>query len=197
MTTPNAPSVRGKIPTLFRRDPADRRRVLPEVTPGCEWVLAGEGVATRKYDGTCVLLRRDGMAVHAFARREVKAGVRPPPRFEDVHYDDVTGKRLGWEPAEQSPFGRYIAGALLEEPEVAWLPGTYELVGPKVNGNPERLEEHRLVRHADAPRVKCFSLSYRGIRDTVLLLADQEGYEGLVWHHPDGRMAKLKARDVR
>jgi hypothetical protein len=22
------------------------------------------------------------------------------------------------------------------------------------------------------------------------------GWEGVVWHHPDGRMAKLKARDL-
>lgn len=35
-----------KIPTLLRRDPADMSRVLPEVNPGCEWVLAGEGRAT-------------------------------------------------------------------------------------------------------------------------------------------------------
>ena len=41
-----------KIPTVFQRDPSNPKHVLPEVTPGCEWVLAGEGVPTRKYDGT-------------------------------------------------------------------------------------------------------------------------------------------------
>ena len=45
-----------KIPTLFRRDPDDRKRVLPEANPACQWVLDGEGTPTRKYDGTCVLL---------------------------------------------------------------------------------------------------------------------------------------------
>ena len=30
-----------KIPTLLVRDPNDRAHVLDEVTPGCEWVLAG------------------------------------------------------------------------------------------------------------------------------------------------------------
>lgn len=30
----------------------------------------------------------------------------------------------------------------------------------------------------------------------ALWLAD-EGVEGVVWHHPDGRMAKLKGRDFR
>ncbi len=36
-----------KIPTLFVRDLEDRAHVTDEVTPGCEWVLAGEGVAYR------------------------------------------------------------------------------------------------------------------------------------------------------
>ena len=44
--------------------------VLPEITPGCEWVIAGEGVATRKYDGTCVMYDGDEW----WARREVKPG---------------------------------------------------------------------------------------------------------------------------
>ena len=50
-----------KIPTLFVRDwDGDRRYVLDEVAPGCEWVTKGDGIATRKYDGTCVMF--DGSA---------------------------------------------------------------------------------------------------------------------------------------
>ena len=42
-----------KIPTLFERDwTGDRSRVLDKVNPEAAWVLAGEGVATRKRDGT-------------------------------------------------------------------------------------------------------------------------------------------------
>jgi hypothetical protein len=42
-----------KIPTLFARDPDDRGRVLPQITPGCEWALTDPAArATRKYDGT-------------------------------------------------------------------------------------------------------------------------------------------------
>jgi hypothetical protein len=64
-----------KIPTLFERDwDGDRRYVLPQVTPGCEWVIAGEGTPTRKYDGTCVMF--DGE--RWWARREVKADKMPP-----------------------------------------------------------------------------------------------------------------------
>lgn len=61
-----------KIPTLLKRDPDNMRSVLMEVNPGCEWVLAGEGKPTRKYDGTCVMLdeggvwwrRREGIVWH-------------------------------------------------------------------------------------------------------------------------------------
>src|ERR1700679_1790969 len=95
-----------KIPTLFVRDPTNRKYVLPEVTPGCQWVLDGEGVATRKFDGTCVMLDADKAW---WARREVKDGKEPPPGFETVDHDDVTGKMVGWEPAKQSSFPKYLA----------------------------------------------------------------------------------------
>jgi hypothetical protein len=38
-------------------------------------------------------------------------------------------------------------------------------------------------------------LTFDGIRSTVLALAAIDGCEGVVWHHTDGRMAKIKARD--
>lgn len=180
-----------KIPTLFARNPDDRRHVLPEVTPGCEWVLAGEGRATRKYDGTCVLIQPDGMTTKVFTRREVKPGKNPPPGFVEVERDQVTGKTIGWEPAEQSGFAAVIAEAVSRAADGLDAPpaGTYELVGPKVNGNPEGFDHHGLVAHGadelDAPR------DFDGLRGWLLV----RPYEGIVWHHPDGRMAKLKRRD--
>lgn len=40
-----------KIPTLFQRDPEDRSHVIDAVSPGCEWVLAGEGTPTTQQSG--------------------------------------------------------------------------------------------------------------------------------------------------
>lgn len=42
-----------KIPTLFERVFENHKKVgiLPNVTPGMEWVLEGEGIATEKMDG--------------------------------------------------------------------------------------------------------------------------------------------------
>ena len=176
-----------KIPTLFVRDTDDRRYVTPEVTPGCEWVLAGEGVATRKYDGTCVMF--DGS--RWWARREVKPGKTPPPDFDPISTDPNTGKTMGWEPIEQSGFAKFADEVLQRHTGDVWMPGTYELCGPKVNGNPEGYERHTLILHAAANRLDAVPRDYDGLRD---YLSDFLA-EGIVWHHPDGRMVKLKRRD--
>lgn len=178
-----------KIPTIFKRTD-DMRSVIDEVTPGCEWVLAGEGIPTRKWDGTCVLIAPDRSV---WARREVKPGKEKPVGFQITQVDSNTGKTVGWEPAENSGFAKYIDEAISMKPDAE--PGTYELCGPKINGNPERLLMHELFRHGsgsnsfvDAPR------TYDGLREYLLHPAAQ-WFEGIVWHHPDGRMAKIKGRD--
>jgi len=177
-----------KIPTLFLRDPANPGRVLPEVTPGCEWVMRGEGRGTRKYDGTCVLF--DGAAW--WARREVKPGKGAPDGWEPISEDPNTGKRMGWEPIIQSPYAKYHAEAIGSLGAGHWLTGTYELCGPKINGNPENLDDHVVIRHGAEPLT--FALRPMSFLFLGGFLVGVP-YEGIVWHHPDGRMAKLKGRD--
>jgi hypothetical protein len=182
-----------KIPTLFRRNPDDMRHVLPEVTPGCEWVLAGEGIATRKYDGTCVMLDSQGAW---WARREVKPGKTPPPNYRAEETDPNTGKTVGWEPIEQSSFAKFHVEAMRNGDGLGRkivTPGTYELCRPKVQGNPERYPSHFLMPHATAERYPAMHnpQGYDELRTVMASLP----WEGVVWHHPDGRMAKLKVRD--
>ena len=47
-----------KIPTLFERQYENHKVVgiTDNVTPGLEWVLEGEGVATVKIDGSCTAI---------------------------------------------------------------------------------------------------------------------------------------------
>jgi hypothetical protein len=184
-----------KIPTALVRNPDDRAHVLDEVTPGCEWVLAGEGVATRKYDGTCTKLDADG---NWWARREVKEGKTAPDNFVPDNTDPVTGKTQGWEPIEQSPFSKFHAEAL----QILIVPsetpaGTYELCGPKINGNPEGCDQHVLMSHDRAEFAVVYDMPdpINAIKWSVRYAASR-GWEGIVWHHPDGRMAKLKVRDI-
>jgi len=181
-----------KIPTVFVRDwNGNPQYVTGEPNPECAWVFAGEGTPTRKYDGTCVRFDGDRW----WARREVKPGKADPAGFELVEQDAQTGKRMGWEPVEQSAFARFHAEALVNVAEPDWRPGTYELIGPKVNGNPERAEEHVLVAHEDAEQVLLQLKDFDSIAEQLHMMRAEYGMEGIVWHHPDGRMAKLKARD--
>ena len=66
-----------KIITLFQRNHDTDHLVRNEVVPGAEWVIAGEGEATQKMDGTCCLVK-DGKL---FKRYEVKRGRTPPDDF--------------------------------------------------------------------------------------------------------------------
>ena len=181
-----------KIPTVFKRNPDDMKHVLPEVTPGCEWVLAGEGRATRKYDGTCVLAR-DGVL---YKRREFKDGKPVPPDFQEADYDPNTGKHVGWVPVDPTDKGDrwYCEVVAPDSPtNCGVLDGTYELCGPKVQGNPEGFEKHVLVPHEAAERYPALD-NPQGYDELEKALTALQ-WEGIVWHHPDGRMAKLKRRD--
>lgn len=182
-----------KIPTLLVRNPDNRSKVLDEVTPGCEWVLAGEGVATQKFDGTCVMFDDEGKW---WARREVGKNKQAPENYIAEHFDSVTGKTQGWEPIEQSPFAKFHAEALTKPIyRKGYTAGTYELCGPKINGNPENLAMHEIIKHGSYKLKFDDESSIARIKNNVLGLVEYN-IEGLVWHNPDGRMAKLKTRDL-
>lgn len=175
-----------KIPTVYQRDPEDMKHVTDEVHPECGWVLNGEGEATRKYDGTCVMMDTEG---RWWARREVKAGKVAPGGFHLIVTDPNTGKSVGWEPIDRSPFMKFWREAIVGDRAYMVRPGTYELCGPKINGNPEGFERHELIRHADAEPV------YGNNPEEMIAYCRERSWEGVVWRHPDGRMAKLKVRD--
>lgn len=178
-----------KIPTIYLRDPDDREHVLLDINPECQWVFDGEGVATRKYDGTCVKKDETGMW---WARREVKSGKVPPDYFRIEQFDQITKKSVGWVPIYESPFHKFWQEALVQNYGDNYDPGTYELIGPKINGNPENISVHTLVRHG-AVRLRLTNGHPLDLIDTCR----SSGFEGVVWHHPDGRMAKLKVRDFK
>jgi hypothetical protein len=176
-----------KIPTIFERDwNGDRSRVIDKPHPDCGWVFAGEGVATLKLDGTCCLVR-DGKL---FKRRELKQGAIVPVDFEVVGFDAETGKTVGWVPVtSDAAEDRWHNEAF----SITVADGTHELVGPKINGNPEHYDRHRLVPHSSLamPALAQPPRSFDGLREWMA----GRDIEGIVFHHPDGRMAKIKLRD--
>jgi len=179
-----------KILSLFKRSYEGNRKVYNEISEGAEWVIAGEGTATRKYDGMAILIEK-GIV---YIRYDAKTGRTPPPDFipAQPEPDPVTGHWPGWVlPTKgQDKFIKEAIAALSDYPE----DGTYEVCGPKIGTrhgpNPENLTEHVLYRHGahwlmHGPR------DYEGIME---YLKDSD-IEGIVWHHPDGRMVKIKKND--
>lgn len=176
-----------KIPTIFERDwGGDRSRVLDKPNPSCAWVFAGEGTATRKLDGTSCLVK-DGKL---FKRRELRVHEVPPTDFESVGFDEETGKTVGWVPVTNDPSDKYHREAFRSD----LSDGTYELVGPKVQGNPERFEKHTLVKHDTLSVEMGMKNVPRDFNGLSMWLLDKD-WEGIVFHHPDGRMGKIKKRD--
>jgi len=177
-----------KIPTIFKRNPEDMRSLLNEHHELCEWVFAGDGLATRKYDGTCCLIR-DG---DLYKRREIKKGKPTPDGFLLADFDEITGKTVGWLPVDENDNWHKEAFILMRSfGDSNIKDGTYELVGPKVQGNLEDCDFHMLINHNDADIFIDVPRNYDGIKEW---LADKD-IEGLVFHHEDGRMAKIKKRD--
>lgn len=177
-----------KIPSVFQRIFSAKGRVtgITEApTPGCEWVLAGDGVATRKWDGTAVMVQ----AGKLHKRLDIKNLKEPPPGWVPCARLEDSNSKPGWYPVGDGPEDRWHREAweLCSDAD----DGTYELCGPKINGNPENFAKHTLVQHGlevhhDAPR------TLGGLREYLEPL----DVEGLVFHHPDGRMAKIRKEDL-
>lgn len=183
-----------KIPTLFKRDFQQPGNPLTtEYNDATEWVLAGEGIATRKYDGQSVLIRDH----HMFRRYEYKDGKTPPIDFEEADYDATTGKHVGWVQVGNGSEDKWFREAMElhggDPDKVNLLDGTYELLGPKVQGNPEHFKKHLLKKHSLATEYEDVPTEFEALK---LWLTDKD-IEGIVWHHPDGRMAKIKKKDFR
>jgi hypothetical protein len=177
-----------KMPCLFARDFSDKRRpvLLQDVSPGCEWVIAGEGVATRKRDGTsCLWLSRK-----LYKRYDVKRGKSVPGGAIpcEPEPDPVTGHWPHWIAVGEEPESRWyrearnVSGALPD--------GTYELCGERLQGNPEGFTGHVFIRHG-AEVVPSCPREWDALRN---FLSSYVG-EGIVFHHPDGRMCKIRRDD--
>ncbi len=177
-----------KIISVFQRDYEGDRLIRDELVPGAEWVLNGEGVATIKMDGACTMVH-DGVL---YKRYDAKLGKIPPDGFVPAQDPDpLTGHYPGWLMVGQGSEDKWFRAAWANSNSVVPLAdGTYEAIGPHFQGNAECVEFDRLVRHGSST-VACTDRTYEGIRRFLKTL----NIEGLVFHHPDGRMAKVKKKD--
>jgi hypothetical protein len=192
-----------KIPLLFQYEnhiPGIISTLTDTVTPGCEWVIAGEGIATRKFDGTCCMIR-DGKLYKRYDAKSFtvspdgernKWNRTPPDNWEPAQDPDpITGHWPGWVPVGDEKASKYHRDAFRIDSVLGPPPdGTYELCGPKIQGNPEQFPWHMLVKHGEQIMPDC-PRDYEGLKAYLEYLP----YEGVVFHHPDGRMCKIRRRD--
>lgn len=198
-----------KIISLFARNYDGDRLVRDEIVPGAEWVSVGEGTATRKFDGACCmvsngkLFKRYDLPLLIDWLRKKEVGYKgpwdpdmykPSPKSwqpAEETPDSQTGHWPGWLPIGEGPEDKWFRKAFEGWPDAP--DGTYEACGPHFQGNPEGFASDQLIAHGlpqahwvqDAPR------TFVALRMYLSALP----YEGIVWHHPDGRMVKIKARD--
>ena len=181
-----------KIPTLFVKEYDDEGRYLGlrrEVTPGCEWVMEGEGEATEKVDGAaCAVING-----RFYRRYTVKAGQK---RIADKAVpcgegpDPYTGKWPHWLPVSYlRTADKWFIKAWENTP---WChdEGTYEAVGPHFQANPYGLDEDVLEKHG---RIKMpdFPRTFDGMRD---YLAAHE-IEGVVFWKDGEPKCKIRRKD--
>jgi hypothetical protein len=170
-----------KIPTMYPRDENKKGHpVMPGVKPECSWVEAGEGIATIKLDGTNVKIEGEKL----FKRQKPKNGEPyDEAAYVEARRDDPSDKYI-WEAFDALP-GK--------------LDGIYEAVGPKIQGNPSDFKNHTLVRVVPPDPSLVTEIGLNGVVSRTFdgLRAFLAGnvLEGIVFHHPDGRFAKIKRRD--
>lgn len=182
-----------KIPTLFERQYADHHVVgiNDKVTEGFEWVLAGEGVATLKVDGSCTAI----IGGVLYKRYDAKKGKKPPEgAIPCCDPDPVTGHWPHWVKVSQSPADKWYVEAYkntLGFMNVKTLEdATYEVVGPHFQGNPYKLPQDEMTMHGktilrDCPR------SFAGIRDYL----KEHAIEGVVFWKDGIPQCKIKRTD--
>lgn len=269
-----------KISTLYKKDPDDLSKVTNFIDPQNLWVLLGEGIPTRKRDGTaCAIIegeiyrRFDAKLIVAKELKEINYYIDllsigshvskvSGKKWQDLSFDDIivefdihpitkmksailknngnidlrqfkpnnvvlpkkyyknvpdgaipcqepdpiTGHWPHWIKCERkNPEDKYHFEAFDKLIEYyssdCWsdidkpnrFDGTYELCGPKLQGNPEKLMSHVLIKHGSEILTDCTNFSFNGLKE--YLSNPELDIEGIVFHHKDGRMCKIRKCD--
>ena len=179
-----------KIPTLFLRDPSNPLRVIDQVNSVCQWVADGEGVATRKWDGQPILIQ-DGLLYKRYTGDLRGYNGNPLGAVSCGEEEDMTP--IWWVLVTYGNEDKRIRAVM--ESQRLWSKknnGTYEIIGPNFCHNRELLERDVMIKHGAAG---IFHGAPTGYTELIEWLWSFD-MEGLVWHHPDGRMAKITKRDL-
>ncbi|WP_175621555.1 RNA ligase 1 family protein [Chryseobacterium schmidteae] len=181
-----------KISTLFKKDINNLARVVDEINPENKWVFDGKAIATRKFDGSACAVINGKL----YKRYDAKRGkITPEGAIPCQDADFVTGHHPHWVACEITKNeDKYFWEGFYALAELGKVEdGTYELIGEKIQGNPENINGHLLVKHG-THILSLESLDFEFIKN--FLSNPENNMEGIVFHHiADNRMCKIRKSD--
>lgn len=183
-----------KIKTIFDRNWEGNRKVNQQLAVEFNFE---EAVATEKLDGMNIRVTvRQGTIVRVEKRRnpskkQKQAGITEP-WYVDAHEDD---------PADKWIFDAVQHTDFTAVPDGEW---SGEAIGPSIQGNPLQLEQHQVflfsladwrkkITLEDAPHTYDALQAYLATQKSAI--GNDCLMEGIVWHHPNGTMVKIKRKD--
>ncbi len=185
-----------KISTIFERNWETDRKVNSQLIVDFDFANA---IATEKLDGTNIRVTvRNGIVVRSEKRRN-PSKLQKQNGIVDPWYVDID---------EQSSENKWMVAAIKNTdfsgvPDGEW---PAEAIGKNIQGNPLNLEGHQVfifslpswrdrIQLSDAP------YTYAELREYLNTKQSSIGnnclMEGVVWHHPDGSMVKIKRKDFK
>jgi hypothetical protein len=175
-----------KIQTIFVRSKDNPRLVTDIQNPDLlsEWPdfwSRQDGIATKKFDGTACAV----IGGRLYKRWDGPRGEGAAVPNGYIQAEPGSSHKVGWLLVRDGPEDKWHRSIPAPTED-----GTYELCGPRINGNPEKLADHQFIRHGsviydDVPR------DFAGLKAWLVAHVT----EGIVWHGPAGRFAKIKRRD--
>lgn len=182
-----------KLSTLYKKDPNDLGRVINVINPENAWVFT-DGIPTRKFDGTACMILNGVLYKRYDCRIDKETGEYKKPIPEGAiscqEPDKISGHHPHWIMCNSNnPNDRwyFVGFEKLENKE----DGTYELCGEKVQGNPEKINRHELIKHgSEVLPLKDFRFH------SIKMYLESVDIEGIVFHHKsDDRMCKIRKAD--
>ena len=175
-----------KMLTLFEQN--EQREVINQLRESNQFLLTGDFTASIKRDGTSVFVK-NGQLYKRYDANEKKGRKIPENAIVCQSEPAPNGSFPVWIPVIESD--KFHLEAFNKQD--SWDDGTYELVGPKVNGNKDGYSEHLLIKHG-YEIVDLESVDYEYLKQWI----ESHQLEGLVFKcNKTGLMTKLRRKDFK
>ena len=176
------------------------------------WVFEEGTKVTRKFDGTAVAFINGEI----YKRYDCKKGKTPPENAIPCQEPDgITGHWPHWVKCDKNKKEDQYFWEALFNTSSYYEDGTYELCGPKINGNKEQFASHCLIKHGSKHGedgleylmetlmflynntiMKYLTLDSKVFEYLKYFLSNPKNdIEGIVFHGKNGKMCKIRKCD--